>query len=235
VFWSTNQNLANPQTLNSYSYASNNPTNLKDPSGLATVKGSLNEILKSTVKLLKDYKSFLETANSNKGGTAKAVAKSTYSTAKNVITNPGGIAYDAAVTTRDSIQKFRNGSDSVQDQMIGKWVVGLGGLLLPKGFKKLPGETLVCRGGTCSIDSLTRGAEVVNDGKLFGVSVQVGVNGENSQQLLNSVKRFGQPGGVTTLADINSIGGNIVQQGKDPNHYVVNNVYASDLARLLNE
>lgn len=33
VFWSTKQNLANPQSFNSYSYAENNPVNLKDPDG----------------------------------------------------------------------------------------------------------------------------------------------------------------------------------------------------------
>jgi hypothetical protein len=32
-FWSGRQNLANPQSLNSYSYAYNNPVVLKDPSG----------------------------------------------------------------------------------------------------------------------------------------------------------------------------------------------------------
>ena len=38
VFWSANQNLANPQSLNSYSYADDNPINRKDPTGLMTQK-----------------------------------------------------------------------------------------------------------------------------------------------------------------------------------------------------
>jgi RHS repeat-associated protein len=35
TFWSTKQNLANPQSLNSYAYADDNPINKKDPDGLA--------------------------------------------------------------------------------------------------------------------------------------------------------------------------------------------------------
>ncbi len=33
VFWELNQNLANPQSLNSYSYANNNPVTFSDPDG----------------------------------------------------------------------------------------------------------------------------------------------------------------------------------------------------------
>jgi RHS repeat-associated protein len=36
VFWSSKQNLSDPQSLNSYSYASNNPISKEDPDGLLT-------------------------------------------------------------------------------------------------------------------------------------------------------------------------------------------------------
>jgi RHS repeat-associated protein len=36
VFWSLKQTLSNPQSLNSYSYALDNPIVNKDPSGLIT-------------------------------------------------------------------------------------------------------------------------------------------------------------------------------------------------------
>jgi RHS repeat-associated protein len=36
TFWSTKQNLANPQSLNSYSYADGNPITKSDPDGLST-------------------------------------------------------------------------------------------------------------------------------------------------------------------------------------------------------
>jgi RHS repeat-associated protein len=148
VFWSTNQNLANPQSLNSYSYAENNPVNKKDPSGLApTVKGSLKETQKALIKVLKSYISLLESARSNPGGTAKSLARSAGSTAKNVVFNPGGMAYDGAVSARNSFNTFRNGSDAVQDQMIGNGVAGLAGLFLPKGVKRIPDDAIVVRGG----------------------------------------------------------------------------------------
>jgi RHS repeat-associated protein len=38
IFWSSKQNLANPQSLNSYSYANDNPITGKDPDGLASDK-----------------------------------------------------------------------------------------------------------------------------------------------------------------------------------------------------
>ena len=50
VFWTAKQNLQNPQSLNSYSYANDNPVNLKDPSGkslagtLASIQSQINSI-----------------------------------------------------------------------------------------------------------------------------------------------------------------------------------------------
>ncbi len=44
VFWGTSQNLLNPQSLNSYSYANGNPINHSDPSGLAASNAQINQI-----------------------------------------------------------------------------------------------------------------------------------------------------------------------------------------------
>jgi len=47
VFWSNKQNLQDPQSLNSYSYAENNPITNKDPSGqisLAQISATLSQI-----------------------------------------------------------------------------------------------------------------------------------------------------------------------------------------------
>ena len=143
IFWSNKQNLGNPQTLNSYSYASNNPINFSDPSGLATTKGSLEEIKKSFIDILKGYKDFLQSSKADKVKTVKAAGKSVGNTVRNIITNPGGMAYDGAVLARDNIKKFGSGNDAVQDQMIGGAVVSLAGYLVPgKVFgKALPNYT----------------------------------------------------------------------------------------------
>ncbi|OHA66816.1 MAG: hypothetical protein A3D59_00065 [Candidatus Wildermuthbacteria bacterium RIFCSPHIGHO2_02_FULL_47_17] len=44
VFWSQEQNLSDPQSLNSYSYANNNPINRSDPSGRASIASTLSAI-----------------------------------------------------------------------------------------------------------------------------------------------------------------------------------------------
>jgi RHS repeat-associated protein len=50
MFWSLNQNLYDPQTFNSYSYASNNPINKKDPTGLLTK--TEKQILQLQIKVI---------------------------------------------------------------------------------------------------------------------------------------------------------------------------------------
>ena len=41
VFWSTKQNLENPQSLNSYSYGNGNPITNKDPNGKVGVAAAI--------------------------------------------------------------------------------------------------------------------------------------------------------------------------------------------------
>lgn len=54
VFWSTQQNLSDPQSFNSYSYANDNPINRRDPTGLSTqtaVKGASIETAKLAISV----------------------------------------------------------------------------------------------------------------------------------------------------------------------------------------
>lgn len=44
MFWSLQQNLSDPQSLNSYSYANNNPINRSDASGKVSVSATLSAI-----------------------------------------------------------------------------------------------------------------------------------------------------------------------------------------------
>lgn len=52
VFWSTKQNLEDPQSMNSYSYANNNPINRSDQTGLAATIQQQIQILEAQVKIL---------------------------------------------------------------------------------------------------------------------------------------------------------------------------------------
>jgi RHS repeat-associated protein len=55
IFWSSKQNLANPQSLNSYSYANDNPVSGKDPDGLSAqtaLQGPLSRLQAVLVSLL---------------------------------------------------------------------------------------------------------------------------------------------------------------------------------------
>jgi RHS repeat-associated protein len=55
LFWSSKQNLANPQSLNTYSYANDNPVSGKDPDGLSAqtaLQGVLSRLQAVLVSLL---------------------------------------------------------------------------------------------------------------------------------------------------------------------------------------
>jgi RHS repeat-associated protein len=92
VFWS-GQNLSDPQSLNVYSYANNNPITLSDPNGLMTfaeIKTQIDSISAQIVPLAKAVGDYM-------AQTGKAVAKtaiSTVSTAANMVYNVG--AYSSA-------------------------------------------------------------------------------------------------------------------------------------------
>jgi RHS repeat-associated protein len=74
VFWSSGQNLFNPQSLNSYSYAEDNPITKKDPDGQAASLAGIISSLKSLVAQLQSFiNSFISGGaggNGSKGGSS---------------------------------------------------------------------------------------------------------------------------------------------------------------------
>ena len=66
VFWGSKQNLANPQSLNSYSYSNDNPINKSDPDGLAAA--TLQGIFQQLVSILQTYISILTSLGGGSAG-----------------------------------------------------------------------------------------------------------------------------------------------------------------------
>ena len=64
------QNLANPQSLNSYSYANDNPINLSDPNGLAATVAQKIQVLQAQVKILQGIVSLYQSGSTQQANTA---------------------------------------------------------------------------------------------------------------------------------------------------------------------
>ena len=60
------QNLANPQSLNSYSYAYDNPIDLSDPNGLAATIAQKIQILQAQVSILQGIVSLYQGGQRNR-------------------------------------------------------------------------------------------------------------------------------------------------------------------------
>lgn len=106
VFWSDNQNLSNPQSLNSYSYAEGNPVNRKDPSGLAATDANSQAQIKSLQiqviglfkqqlqKIADDFNRGGKTALTNPSSGARTVRNSSRSNSERA-----GAVYGTAVSS----------------------------------------------------------------------------------------------------------------------------------------
>jgi RHS repeat-associated protein len=88
LFISAKQNLSNPQSLNSYAYANDNPITLSDPTGLLgaqSVPGGLVGALKSLVSALQGLIANLQ----NPIGTTVGVGGAAISAATHSVLSPG--------------------------------------------------------------------------------------------------------------------------------------------------
>jgi RHS repeat-associated protein len=72
VFWSAQQNLSDPQSLNSYSYANDNPINRSDPDGRAASLSGLISSLKSLATSLQSLISSFSGGSNGTGGSLMA-------------------------------------------------------------------------------------------------------------------------------------------------------------------
>jgi len=134
VFWSQKQNLANPQSLNSYSYANDNPISGKDPDGLSAQTGlqgiltQLRSVLVSILTLI-SQPSFVTYAQAAQAGLANAShpAKSLQSAATGM--------YSFAVSTGSALQTI--GQSDSGDFLLGQHLVDLGLLVTLRDLPEL--------------------------------------------------------------------------------------------------
>jgi hypothetical protein len=125
------QTLTDPQTLNSYSYANDNPINRSDPSGLATISGTSKAILSQLAAQLRGAAAYLQSVASNPRGFAGNVAAG----ASVVRSNPGGVASAYATGIKQGVSQTVNdlyyGNDATQDQALASSIIFFGSLAIP--------------------------------------------------------------------------------------------------------
>ena len=128
TFWG-NQNLIDPQSLNSYNYANDNPISRSDPNGLFTLTGTGKAILSQLKAQLQGALATIQQIRS--GQFASNVA----SGAGVVRSNPMGVAGALASGIKQNvIQTYRDlyyGNDATQDQALASSVLFFGSLAIP--------------------------------------------------------------------------------------------------------
>jgi len=240
VFWSTKQNIKNPQSLNSYSYANDNPITVSDPSGLIGVQsgpGALIGVLQGLVAALQGLIAILQHPVS----TASAVGSAAY----NAASYPGTTINNAALGTYNYVQTFRNSSDFDQGRMLGSGFVTVGSMFVSDGFgllgdagkaREISDAALVLRGGNLANQSKAAFARALENSAKNGAdgfSVQCSSSctdisqlGQLSQYVPNTNVS------VVTASDVRAAGGSVSSTPGRGFHATVSGLSPSQASQL---
>jgi RHS repeat-associated protein len=130
VFWNSRQNLADPQSLNVYSYANDNPINRSDPSGLASIKGTTSEILSQLKSQLQSAGAFLASLSTSAGRTQ--FANNIAGGASLVRSNPIGVASAYGSAIRQGVsQTVGDLYDRGDDKALASSLIFFGSIAIP--------------------------------------------------------------------------------------------------------
>jgi RHS repeat-associated protein len=78
AFWSSKQNLYNPQGLNAYSYANDNPITTSDPSALAATVAQQTAVLQAQVNILQGIVNLYKAGATQQGNSAFAAYQTAF-------------------------------------------------------------------------------------------------------------------------------------------------------------
>jgi RHS repeat-associated protein len=226
TFWSGRQNLTNPQSLNSYSYADGNPINQTDPMGLSArtaLSGLLSQLASSLQGLLYQISEPQFVQQYHAAQTAVSIAQ-----------NPGAAASAAWNAGRayvsDAAKAFKTiGRSDSGDYLLGQRAADILPFLIikrPVDAAAIVDDALVVRGGVAAQSAARIDGQIAK-------SVAKGYDGF-SVQCTNACTEMGQLGelgqylqnkqlSVTTAAQICAAGGDVISTpGKGFHATVIN-------------
>jgi RHS repeat-associated protein len=206
------QNLSDPQSLNSYSYAEDNPITDEDPSGKTSIQQQIIGLLQQVVGLLQQEVS--------------SVAGSTVSIA-------GQAANTVKTQTSNGLNALNNGLSTVSTYINSNPVIGIGLIFVDGGDGGEGTGEIGAAGENSAAGSIAGESAVTNEsgeplyrgGSTFESGLRVDPNGKitsgyslnvnpNSPNVVNNGGAYGLQGDLPQ-------GLKIVQQGTDPGHYQI--------------
>lgn len=242
------QVLEDPQSLNGYTYARNNPIILIDPDGNfwhILIGAGIGAAISGGITLAQTG-DWHKAANAAVGGAIQGAVIAAVGPAALLET-----AATSAVATGlgNSITRALNGEKVTVgtvalDSSVGA-ASGAIGYGVAKGASKvisslgskggsasagLADNAQVCRGGSCTAEAFRNGSGVTEEkGLLNGVSTVSG-NGKTLHELSQLIRH--DKFGFTTAGQIRRLGGEVIQTGENPSHYTVSGLSAENLELL---